>query len=75
MRVKNDALLWVLGGAMVFLMLVVYVPFLSKLFHFTFMHPRDLAVAFGAGLFSILWFEIAKIVFRMKKIEITKEKS
>jgi P-type Ca2+ transporter type 2C len=74
MRIKNEALLFVLVGAVAFLLLVVYIPFLSKLFHFTFMHPRDLMVAFGAGILSILWFEVAKIFFRKRKIEIIKEK-
>ena len=74
LRVKNNALIGVLVGAVAFLMLVIYVPFLRELFHFAFMHPRDLVIAFGAGLLSIIWFEIAKMVFRKKKIDISKEK-
>ena len=58
--VRNPALLWVLGGALGFLALVVYVPGLQRLFHFAVMHPPDLAIAFTAGLFSIAWFEVMK---------------
>jgi Ca2+-transporting ATPase len=74
LKVRNDALVWVLGGALVFLMLVIYVPVLRNLFHFAFMHPRDLVISFGAGLLSILWFEIAKYVFRKKKFVLISEK-
>ena len=53
----NVALGWVFGGAVVLLLLVLYVPFLRKLFHFTFLHPQDLMICLFAGAFSILWFE------------------
>lgn len=74
MKVRNNALIGVLLGATGFLLLVIYVPFLRDLFHFAFMHPRDIAIAFAAGLFSIFWFEIAKTIFRKMKIDIIKEK-
>jgi Ca2+-transporting ATPase len=64
--VRNPALLWVIGGALVFLALVVYVPALQRLFHFAFMHPMDLALAGAAGLFSIAWFELMKLIRRRR---------
>ncbi len=64
--VRNPALLWVIGGALAFLALVVYVPALQRLFHFAFMQPLDLALAGAAGLFSILWFEVMKLVRRRR---------
>jgi Ca2+-transporting ATPase len=57
LRSANVALGWVFGGAVVLLLLVLYVPFLRKLFHFTFLHPDDLLICFFAGVCSILWFE------------------
>jgi Ca2+-transporting ATPase len=61
LRTANVALGWVFGGALALLMLVLYLPFLRKLFHFTFLHPDDLLICFLAGVFSILWFEGVKI--------------
>jgi Ca2+-transporting ATPase len=60
-RVPNSALWWVSGGALVFLGLVLYVPFLRQLFHFGVLHPIDLAICLAAGIVSILWFEVLKI--------------
>jgi len=63
----NPALLWVVSGALLFLGLVVYVPGLRGLFHFAPMHPLDIAIALGAGLVSIAWFEAAKILLRRRR--------
>jgi P-type Ca2+ transporter type 2C len=59
-KFKNNKLIWVLAGALLFLGLVVYVPFLQKLFHFSFMHWSDIVISTGAGIVSVLWFEILK---------------
>ncbi|MGA2762316.1 MAG: cation-translocating P-type ATPase [Spirochaetia bacterium] len=67
----NPALLWVIGGALVFLGLVVYVPGLRDLFHFAPMHALDIVIALGAGLVSIAWFEAAKVLVRLRRREIT----
>ncbi len=56
----NPALRWVLVGTLTFLGLVLYVPFLRDLFHFSFLHTHDLAICFAGGFLSILWFEIVK---------------
>ncbi len=57
---KNAALWWVVSGAVVFLGLVLYVPFLKDLFHFDTLHPVDLLICLGAGFFSVIWFELLK---------------
>jgi Ca2+-transporting ATPase len=57
LRSANVALGWVFGGAIALLLLVLYVPFLRNLFHFAFLHPRDLMICLFAGVCSILWFE------------------
>lgn len=54
---SNPAQWWVLGGAAVFLALVLYVPFLREVFRFNLLHPLDLCICFCAGVVSILWFE------------------
>ncbi len=62
---RNRALWWVIGGAIAFLGLVLYVPFLCDLFHFTTLHPVDLCVATIAGVAGVMWFELLK-VFRAR---------
>lgn len=64
-RTFNKALFWVIGGAILFLTIAVYVPFMQKLFHFAAIHPIDIAIALTAGLLSIVWFEVLK--FTKKK--------
>jgi Ca2+-transporting ATPase len=65
----NKSLLWVVAGAISFLGLVVYVPFLRNLFHFEFMHPLDLLIALGAGMLSVIWFEVVKYFSGKNKAE------
>ena len=62
LRSPNAALWWVLGGAVTFLGLVLYFPWLRALFLFATLHPIDLAIALAAGSLSVLWFELVKEV-------------
>ncbi|MCJ7499753.1 cation-translocating P-type ATPase [bacterium] len=62
LRRPNAALWWVIGGAVLFLSLVLYVPFLRGLFQFTVMHPIDIGVCLVAGIANIIWFEFLKTV-------------
>lgn len=64
LRSSNFALWSVLGGTMTFLGLVLYVPFLRDLFHFSKLHGHDLVLCFGGGFLSILWFECVKTIRR-----------
>jgi P-type Ca2+ transporter type 2C len=57
---RNSAFWWVIGGALIFLALVLYVPFLRQLFSFSFLHPIDIAICIGGGVMSLLWFEVLK---------------
>jgi Ca2+-transporting ATPase len=61
----NSALWWVIGGTTFFLGLALYVPFLRNLFHFSILHPVDLAICLAGGIVSILWFEGLKL-FKLK---------
>jgi len=60
LRTPNPAMWWVAGGAFLFLGLVLYVPFLQTLFHFSTLHPDDIVLCVGAGLASLAWFETLK---------------
>ena len=59
---RNTALGWILGVAVVFLALLLTVPFLRELFRFGAISPTDALIAIGAGLLGVTWFEIYKIV-------------
>lgn len=57
LRSPNPALWWVIAGTLFFLTLVLYVPLLRDSFHFSILHPGDLAICIAGGALSILWFE------------------
>src|SRR5271157_1458980 len=60
LAVPNRALLWVVGSALAFLGLVVYVPGLRGLFHFAPVSLLDIMISCAAGLVSVGWLEIVK---------------
>ena len=64
LRTPNPAMWWVAGGALIFLALVLYVPFLKALFHFSTLQLTDILLCVGAGAVSITWFETLKAVQR-----------
>ncbi|HUX36664.1 MAG TPA: cation-translocating P-type ATPase [Rectinemataceae bacterium] len=57
----NPALGWVVGGALAFLALVVFVPFLNRVFGFAPLHPWELGLCVLTGLLSIAINEAAKL--------------
>ena len=65
-RTPNPAMWWVASGAFFFLALVLFVPFLRALFHFSTLHPGDMVLCVGAGLASIAWFETLKALQRRR---------
>ena len=56
-RSTNKALFPVVAGAILFLGIVLYVPFFVHLFRFSALHLFDLLLCLSAGLGSVLWFE------------------
>jgi len=63
---NNPAMWWVGGAAVVMLAAVLYLPYLRNLFHFSYLHPNDLALCAGAIALSFAWFESLKWFFRKK---------
>jgi len=61
-RTPNAAVWWVLGGALIVLWLVLYVPPLRELFRFQVLHVNDILICFGAGALSVVWFEAVKML-------------
>jgi P-type Ca2+ transporter type 2C len=66
LRVPNAAFRLVVGGTLVLLALVLFVPFAQRLFHFGAVHPTDLALGVGAAPVCLLWFEVLKRVRRRR---------
>jgi Ca2+-transporting ATPase len=62
LRSRNQALFWVLSGALVFLALVLYVPPLSRVFSFAGLSAPEVVACVGVGTASVVWFELAKMV-------------
>ena len=60
LRTPNKAVLWVVGGAILFLILALNVPFLQELFLFGKVSAVAILISTLAGLSSIAWFEIYK---------------
>ncbi len=54
---RNPSFWWVSGGAFVFLILTLVVPFLREVFHFSSILPRQFGLCVIVGLASVVWFE------------------
>lgn len=66
MRTPNSSVKWVVGGALIFLVLVITVPFLRDLFQFDPITPLQFLICVTAGLGSIIWFEVYKRISSRK---------
>ena len=63
---SNSTVKWVAGGAGFFLVLILNIPFLIKLFQFDKITFVEAIICVGAGFLSIVWFEFYK-VFKLSK--------
>jgi hypothetical protein len=59
-------------AALAMLAAVLFIPYLRRLFHFSVLHPIDLAVCLGAGVLSVLWFEGYKMWARRHMAKLRK---
>lgn len=64
----NTAVKWVVGGAILFLALILNLPFLLNLFQFEPIAFHDIVLCTLAGLLTITWFEIYKYL-KIKRSE------
>lgn len=64
----NKAVLWVVGGAVFFLALILNIPFFLDLFQFDKLSLINIVICIVAGLTTIIWFEIYKLVKLRKHI-------
>ena len=67
LRTPNRSLWLITGAAALCLALVLQVPLLRDLFHFAPVDGRHLLLAVVAGLLSIAWFELFKLVRKPRR--------
>ena len=58
----NRAVLWVVGGAILFLSLILNIPFFLNLFQFQKITWINIIICSTAGVTTIIWFEIYKLI-------------
>jgi Ca2+-transporting ATPase len=66
LRRPNKAFWWVIGGTLLFLAAVVFLPVLQNIFQFSQVPLPSLLICIASGILSVLWFEIFKIVRKLK---------
>jgi len=62
----NRAVLWVAGGAIFFLALILNIPFFLDLFQFHKIPLINIVICCLAGLSTIIWFELYKL-FKLRR--------
>jgi Ca2+-transporting ATPase len=62
--IRNPAFWWVGGGAFVCLALTLLSPLLREVFHFAPISVRQFSLCAAAGLASVIWFELYKLLRR-----------
>ena len=60
LAIWNKAAGWVIGSAVVFMFLIMNIPFCLKLFQFEKPGIADSLICIAAGLLTITWFELYK---------------
>jgi Ca2+-transporting ATPase len=71
-KVKNKILFPILIWTILCLIAIVYIPSIANIFHFTSMGIEYFLLAIAVWFFSVLRFEIVKLVARKKGIELLK---
>ena len=66
-RSPNSALWWIVGGAVLFLGLVLYFEPLRSLFSFSVLHLNDAIICLTAGIIALVWFEGLKAIKIFKR--------
>ena len=67
LRTPNAAMWWIVGSALALMALLLEVPFLENLFHFSQLHPDDIALCLGAGALGVAWLEGLKWIYRRRE--------
>ncbi len=67
LRDRNVALWSIIGGTLLLLALLLWLPFTQQLFGFSALHVGELTIAVAAGVLGVLWFEVYKRVQRRRR--------
>jgi Ca2+-transporting ATPase len=62
LRKPNAALWWITGGTLGALAAAIYLPPVADIFRFAPLSAGALAVAAGAGVAGIVWYEVYKLL-------------
>jgi Ca2+-transporting ATPase len=62
LTIRNRAAVWVIGGAILFMILIMNIPFFLQLFQFEKPGIADSLISIAAGLLTITWFEVYKAI-------------
>jgi len=62
LTIRNNAAMWVIGEAILFMVLIMQIPFLLEMFQFESLGIADTLICIAAGLLTIAWFEVYKAV-------------
>jgi len=60
----NNALWMVVAGALLSLILVLFVPLFRNLFHFSILHFDDLIIILSGGILNLIWISLINIKLR-----------
>lgn len=60
LQTPNSTVKWVAGGAFIFILLVLYIPFLQRLFQFAHLGIKEVITSIVIGALTITWFELYK---------------
>jgi Ca2+-transporting ATPase len=66
LREPNPALWWISAGAAGALLAAIYVPPLAQIFRFSPIGLAQLALAAGAGVLGVAWYEVRKLLNRRR---------
>lgn len=65
-RYKNNLVPLIIGLTILLIVLLLFIPYLRKLFQFNTLDMNQLAIAVAAGFISVIWFEGVKLFRRIK---------
>lgn len=68
LRTPNKTVKWVAGGAALFILLALTVPFLQRIFQFEPVSVWEICITFIIGMSTMTWFEIYKHFWLRKQI-------
>jgi Ca2+-transporting ATPase len=69
-KTPNKAVLWVVGGAVFFLAMILNIQFFLNLFQFGRLSLLNIVICCSAGLTTIIWFEIYKMIKLRKHVSL-----